>query len=103
MLALQRGDARMAKIRAWAATAPDRSMERFELAPISVAAFDLIMPQRRVSGSPTGSPATISEMLEFAARLKIPPKTEHFPLDRVKDAMAHPAAGNARYRIVLDI
>src|SRR5438093_4737471 len=38
------------------------------LEPIPVAAFSLIMQQRSVSGSPTGSPTAIDTMLEFAAR-----------------------------------
>lgn len=71
-------------------------------APIAVKAFDLIGGQHCLSGSPTGSPATIARMLEFAARHKIAPEVEHFPMSRVNDALAHLAAGKARYRIVLD-
>jgi uncharacterized zinc-type alcohol dehydrogenase-like protein len=55
------------------------------------------------SGTPSGSPSTIADMLEFSARHKISPQTEHFPLARVNDAMAHLKAGKARYRIVLDV
>ena len=36
--------------------------------PIPVGAFSLIMAQRSVSGSPTGSPVAIETMLDFAAR-----------------------------------
>ena len=36
--------------------------------PIPVAAFPLILNQRSVSGSPTGSPTMIETMLDFAAR-----------------------------------
>ncbi len=42
-------------------------------------------------------------MLDFAARHKIAPLVEHFPLTKVNDALAHLAAGKARYRIVLDM
>lgn len=73
------------------------------LEPVPVMAFDLIMTQRSVSGSPTGSPVTIADMLKFAARHNILPQTEHFPIARVNDAMAHLAEGKARYRIVLDM
>ena len=38
------------------------------LEPIPVAAFSLIMQQRSVSGSPSGSPAAIATMLDFAAQ-----------------------------------
>jgi len=72
------------------------------LEPVPVAAFDLIMTQRIVTGSPTGSPSMIAKMLKFAARHGIAPHVEHFPLSRVNEAMAHLEAGNARYRVVLD-
>ncbi|HKZ96412.1 MAG TPA: NAD(P)-dependent alcohol dehydrogenase [Hyphomicrobiaceae bacterium] len=73
------------------------------LEPIPVSAFDIIVAQRSVSGSPNGSPLTMAQMLEFAARHKILPQTEHFPLARVNDAIAHLLAGKARYRLVLDM
>jgi len=72
------------------------------LEPMPIPAMGLIFGQKSVSGSPTGSPAAIATMLEFAARHHIAPQVEHFPLSRVNDALAHLAAGNARYRIVLD-
>jgi len=73
------------------------------LEPIPIAAFDLIMSQRTVTGSPTGSPVMMAKMLEFAARHKILPTVEHFPLSKINDAIAHLLAGKARYRVVLDI
>jgi uncharacterized zinc-type alcohol dehydrogenase-like protein len=73
------------------------------LEPIPVAAFDLIVGQKSVSGSPTGGPAHIAAMLDFAARHGIAPQVEHFPLSKVNDALAHLAEGHARYRVVLDM
>lgn len=73
------------------------------LKPVPVIAMELIMKQRSVSGSPNGSPITMRHMVDFAARHNILPQTEHFPLDRVNEAMAHLEAGKARYRIVLDM
>jgi uncharacterized zinc-type alcohol dehydrogenase-like protein len=70
--------------------------------PMAISAFSLIFGQKSVSGSPTGSPTMIAEMLEFAARHKISPQVEHFPMSKVNDALAHLQAGKARYRIVLD-
>lgn len=70
--------------------------------PIPVPALALIGGQREVSGSPTGSPTDIAQMLEFAARHDIRPQVEHFPLAEVNAALAHLEAGKARYRIVLD-
>lgn len=72
------------------------------LEPIPVRAFDLIGAQRSISGSPTGSPAAISTMFDFAARHRIAPKVEHFPMRDVNAALARMEAGKARYRIVLD-
>ena len=72
------------------------------LEPIPVAAFSLIMGQRSLSGSPTGSPVGIGTMLDFAARHHITPQTEHFPMSRINEAFERLEAGKARYRIVLD-
>jgi uncharacterized zinc-type alcohol dehydrogenase-like protein len=72
------------------------------LQPIPVSAFSLIMGQRSVSGSPTGSPVEIATMLDFAARHKVAPQTEHYPMNRINDAFARLESGKARYRIVLD-
>lgn len=72
------------------------------LEPMDLGAMPIIMGQKAVSGSPVGSPATIATMLDFAARHGIEPKTEHFPMANVNDAMEHLHAGKARYRIVLD-
>lgn len=71
-----------------------------EAIPVSV--FPLIMGQRSLSGSTIGSPTMIATMLEFAARHKIAPQTEHFPMSRINEAFQHLQAGKARYRIVLD-
>ena len=72
------------------------------LEPIPVAAFALIVQQRSVSGSPTGSPAMIATMLDFAARHDVAPQTEHFPMSNINAAFARLESGKARYRIVLD-
>ena len=72
------------------------------LEPIPVAAFSLISQQRSISGSPTGSPAAIQTMLEFASRHDIAPQNEHFPMSRINEAFARLESGKARYRIVLD-
>jgi alcohol/geraniol dehydrogenase (NADP+) len=72
------------------------------LEPIPVSAFSLILGQRSVSGSPTGAPASIETMLDFASRHDIAPQTEHFPMSKINDAFARLESGKARYRIVLD-
>jgi uncharacterized zinc-type alcohol dehydrogenase-like protein len=70
--------------------------------PIPVAVFPLIVGQKSVSGSPTGSPVAIETMLDFAARHDVTPQTEHLPMSRINEAFERLEAGKARYRIVLD-
>jgi uncharacterized zinc-type alcohol dehydrogenase-like protein len=70
--------------------------------PMPIPAIDLIFGQKSVSGSPTGSPAALATMLEFAARHRIAPQVEHFPMSRINDALEHLEAGKARYRVVLE-
>ena len=72
------------------------------LEPIPVPAFSLILAQRSISGSPTGSPVAIATMLDFAARHNIAPQTEHFPMSQINESFARLRSGKARYRIVLD-
>lgn len=72
------------------------------LEPIPVAAFSLIMGQRSISGSPTGSPVAMATMLDFAARHKVTPQTEHYPMSRINEAFERLESGKARYRIILD-
>jgi uncharacterized zinc-type alcohol dehydrogenase-like protein len=72
------------------------------LEPIPVGAFDLIMAEREISGSPTGAPVDIAKMLNFAARHNIAPQVERFPMSDVNHALEHLEAGKARYRIILD-
>jgi alcohol/geraniol dehydrogenase (NADP+) len=71
------------------------------LAPIPVAAFALLTGQKSVSGSPTGSPSVVDQMLAFCARHQIAPIIEPFPMSRVNDALERLRSGKARYRIVL--
>jgi alcohol/geraniol dehydrogenase (NADP+) len=71
------------------------------LKPLEVPAFSLIMGQRSVAGSPTGSPTAIDHMLEFSARHSVAPIVEYFPISKVNDAFERLRSGKARYRIVL--
>jgi uncharacterized zinc-type alcohol dehydrogenase-like protein len=67
-----------------------------------VAAFQLIVGQKSVSGSPTGAPVEMATMLEFAARHDVRPQTEHLPMSQINDAFERLEAGKVRYRFVLD-
>ena len=71
------------------------------LEPVPVAAFGLIPHQKSVSGSPSGSPIVVDQMLAFCARHQIAPIIEQFPMSRINDALEHLRAGKARYRVVL--
>lgn len=72
------------------------------LEPVPVPAFALIGGQKSISGSPLGSPATTSQMLDFCARHEIAPQVERFPMSKINDAFERLHSGKARYRIVLD-
>jgi uncharacterized zinc-type alcohol dehydrogenase-like protein len=71
------------------------------LKPLEVPAFGLILGEKSVAGSPTGSPTAIDHMLEFSARHSIAPVVEYFPMSKVNDALERLRSGKARYRIVL--
>ena len=73
------------------------------LDPVALQPRDLISAERKISGSPTGSPVGIARMLDFAARHKIAPTVERFPMSQVNEALAHLDGGKARYRIILDV
>ena len=70
--------------------------------PLAIPVSSLMMAHRSVSSSPSGRPSDITNMLAFVARHGIAPRTEHFPLDRVNDAIDHLRSGKARYRVVLE-
>ncbi len=71
------------------------------LKPLEVPAFGLILGQKSVSGSPSGSPTAIDHMLAFSARHSVAPVVEMFPMSKVNDAFERLRSGKARYRIVL--
>ncbi|WP_166831817.1 NADPH-dependent aldehyde reductase Ahr [Thalassoroseus pseudoceratinae] len=63
---------------------------------------DMMFKQLSVGSSPVGAPVVIRQMLDFAARHKVAPVNEHFPMSKVNDAFERLRSGKARYRIVLD-
>lgn len=68
---------------------------------IQIQAFSLIGSQRAISGSPTGSPQDLHEMLDVAARHNIKAITERFPMAKANDAVAKMKKNQVRYRAVL--
>ena len=69
--------------------------------PLPIPLFPLLLGQKSVSASPLGSPFTAGVMLEFAARHKIEPLVETYPIDKVNEAMEKLRSGKTRYRLVL--
>jgi uncharacterized zinc-type alcohol dehydrogenase-like protein len=69
--------------------------------PIQVGAFSLIGGQKAISGSPTGSPRDLFEMLDVAARHGVKAITERFPMAKANDAVAKVKKSQVRYRAVL--
>jgi len=70
--------------------------------PAELHLMPLMFAQLSLSSSLVGSPQTIADMLEFCARHGIKAVTEHFPFEKINEALAHLESGEARYRIVLD-
>ncbi len=68
---------------------------------IPIQAFSLIGQQRAVSGSPTGSPRDLHEMLDVAARHEVKAITERFAMAKANDAVTKVKKNQVRYRAVL--
>jgi alcohol/geraniol dehydrogenase (NADP+) len=68
---------------------------------ISLQAFPLIGGQKTVSGSNTGSPRDLHEMLDVAARHGVKAITERFAMAKANDAIAKVKKSKVRYRAVL--
>jgi len=69
--------------------------------PIQVQGFSLLAAQRAISGSPSGSPSDLMEMLDVAARHGVKAVTESFPMAKANDAVARVKKSQVRYRAVL--
>ena len=71
------------------------------LEPMAIPSGQLIGGEKIMGGSPVGSPALVSKMLEFCLRHNIYPDVEEFSITDVNKAISHLESGRARYRIVL--
>ncbi|MGD8106313.1 NADPH-dependent aldehyde reductase Ahr [Pantoea sp. FN0302] len=69
--------------------------------PFDVPSFSLILGDRAVTGSSTGSPGQLRTLLKLASRTDIAPKVEFFPMSKINEALDHVRAGKANYRVVL--
>jgi uncharacterized zinc-type alcohol dehydrogenase-like protein len=68
---------------------------------ISLQAVPLIVGQKSVAGSPSGSPRDLHEMLDVAARHGVKAITERFAMSKANDAVARVKKNQVRYRAVL--
>lgn len=68
---------------------------------VSIHAFPLISGMRSITGSPVGSPSTLREMLDVAARHGVKAKTEIFPMSKANEAIEKVKKNKVRYRAVL--
>ena len=71
------------------------------LEPLDIGVFGLIGGQRSISGSPVGSPTTISQMLDFANLHNIKPVIETYDFADINQAIERVRSGQAHYRVVL--
>ncbi|HXC95707.1 MAG TPA: NAD(P)-dependent alcohol dehydrogenase [Edaphobacter sp.] len=69
--------------------------------PMQIQAFSVISGNKSVSGSNTGSPGEIAEMLDVAARHGVKAVTEKFTMAKANDAVARVKKSQVRYRAVL--
>jgi uncharacterized zinc-type alcohol dehydrogenase-like protein len=69
--------------------------------PISFPLSPLLAGEKSLSSSPTGSPAAIATMLNFAARHHIQPTVESYRFSEINEALEKLRHGKPRYRIVL--
>ena len=69
--------------------------------PLQIQAFSLLGQQRAISGSPTGSPRDLHEMLDVAARHGVKAITERFAMAKANDAVTKVKKNQVRYRAVL--
>ena len=69
--------------------------------PVAIPVGRLIGGAKSITGSPTGSPAALRQLLQFAARKNIAPQIELYPMSKINDALERLHSGKARYRIVL--
>lgn len=69
--------------------------------PISFPVLLLLDGQKSVSGSPVGSPNTITQMLDFVAKHQIKPVVEVFKFEQINQALDKLRHGKVRYRLIL--
>lgn len=70
---------------------------------IQISSFELIDKQACITGSPTGTPFSINQLLSFCSRHNIQAQVEEFPISQVNRAIQKLREGQVRYRVVLNM
>ena len=71
--------------------------------PLAVAAFNLIMGRRNLSGSPIGGLAETQEMLDFCGKHNVTSDIEVIPMQKINEAYERMIKGDVKYRFVIDM
>lgn len=71
--------------------------------PLPVAAFNLIMGRRSLSGSPIGGIAETQEMLDFCGKHNITSDVEVIPIQKVNEAYDRLLKSDVKYRFSIDM
>jgi alcohol dehydrogenase (NADP+) len=71
--------------------------------PAPIAAFNLIMKRRRLSGSAIGGIRETQEMLDFCAEHGIASDIELIPIQQINQAYERLLTGDVKYRFVIDM
>ena len=69
--------------------------------PLPIAAGHMVVGERSVVGSITGSPYENERTLDFSLLADVRPRIETMPLERARDAYQRMKSGSVKYRIVL--
>jgi alcohol dehydrogenase (NADP+) len=71
--------------------------------PLPVAAFNLIMNRRSLSGSPIGGLPETQEMLDFCGRHNLTADVEVIPIQKVNEAYERLLKSDVKYRFSIDM
>nr|ACN18079.1 alcohol dehydrogenase zinc-binding domain protein [uncultured bacterium BLR5] len=71
--------------------------------PLQVAAFNLIMGRRSLSGSPIGGIAETQEMLNFCGEHNITADVEVIPIQKINEAYERLLKSDVKYRFSIDL
>src|SRR5437763_988679 len=71
--------------------------------PLAVAAFNLILPHRNLTGSAIGGISVTKEMLDFCGKHNITADVEVIPIQKVNEAYERLLKSNVKYRFSIDM